>query len=234
MPHALPDNGKIQVAVVTGGHAFQVPPFYAVFRDMPEVDFYPQALDEYTADAKLAGAYDVVVFYHMHQFRPGDELPWYQKQFSSTLERLGSETQGICVLHHGIVAFQEWPFWSDLVGIEDRTLQSFHMDQSVEVEVADPDHPITRGLSGWTMIDETYRMADADPENGNHLLLTTSHPKSMRTLAWTREFRGSRVFCYQAGHDTQTFDDPNFRRVMDRGIRWLARRESEGPGKASG
>src|SRR5207247_7133559 len=32
MPHTLPNNGKIRTAVVTGGHSFQVPPFYEVFR----------------------------------------------------------------------------------------------------------------------------------------------------------------------------------------------------------
>ena len=88
MPHALPDNGKIRTAVVTGGHPFQVPPFHALFRSLPDVDFYPQSLDEFTADRALAGAYDVVLFYTMHRFAPGDELPWYQKNLFRTLEEL--------------------------------------------------------------------------------------------------------------------------------------------------
>ena len=225
MPHSLPDNGKIRTAVVTGGHTFAVPPFYEVFRSIPDIDFYPQALDEYTADTKLAGEYDVVVFYHMHRFKPGDELPWYQSKFFSTLETLGRESQGICVLHHGLVAFQEWPFWSELVGMEDRGMRRFLFGQEIPVEVADPDHPVTRGVSGWTLRDETYEMADADPAQGNRILLTTSHPASMRTLAWTREFRGSRVFCCQSGHGHEAYDDPNFRAVIRNAIRWLARRE---------
>lgn len=226
MPHSLPENGNIQVAVVTGGHSFQVPPFYDVFRAMPDVDFYPQALDEFTADAQLAPAYDVVVFYNMHQAKPGDALSWHQGRYFQTLEELGGETQGICVLHHGLLAFPEWPLWSELVGMENRTLRAFHHDQQVSVEVADPTHPITQGLSSWTMLDETYEMADADAADGNQILLTTDHPKSMRTLAWTRTHRGSRVFCFQCGHDTLTYDDPNFRRVLHNGIRWLARRAS--------
>jgi uncharacterized protein len=224
MPHALPENGLIRTAVVTGGHAFQVPPFYEVFRAMPEVDFYPQALDEFTFDAELATAYDVVVFYHMHRFKPGDELPWYQGNMFKTLERLGTTPQGILMLHHSLVAFQEWPFWSEVIGMGDRTMRSFHMGQEVHVEVADPEHPVTRGLTPWTMTDETYRMPDADPADGNTILLTTSHDPSARTLAWARTFRESRVLCYQAGHDFMAFDDPNFRAVVHNGIRWLARR----------
>ncbi len=226
MPHALLRNGKIQVAVVTGGHSFQVPPFYEVFRQMSDVDFYPQSLDEFTADDWMAGEYHVVVFYHMHRFKAGDALPWYQGKIFSTLERLGGSPQGICLLHHSLVAFEEWPFWSELAGMEDRTMKAFHMGQSIPVEVANPDHPITSGINDWTPTDETYEMPDARPENGNNILLTTTHPKSARTLAWTRKFRNSRVFCYQSGHDTQTFDDPNFRRILHQAVRWLAPSDS--------
>jgi type 1 glutamine amidotransferase len=226
MPHALPENGKIRTAVVTGGHSFQVPPFYEVFRSLPEVDFYPQALDEFTADRELAEAYDVVLFYTMHRFAPGAELPWYQKGIFQTLEELGTRPQGIGVLHHALVAFPEWPLWSELVGIADRTSVKPHFDQTLTVEVADPAHPITREVPArWTLQDETYVMEEADPGRGNHPLLTTSHEPSIRTLAWTRVFRQSRVFCYQSGHDYHAFDDANFRRVVGNAIRWLARRE---------
>jgi len=224
MPHALPENGKIRTAVVTGGHNFQVPPFYELFRSLPEVDFYPQAMDEFTADAKLAGEYDVVVFYHMLRFKPGDELPWYQNKMFKTLETLGREDQGICLLHHSLVGFMEWPLWSDLVGIEDRTGNKPHFNQTVNVKIEDKDHPITKGLSDWSMNDETYEMASADPEKGNRILLTTDHEQSMKTLAWTRTFRKSRVFCCQSGHDYHTFDDPHFRRLMGSALRWLAGR----------
>jgi uncharacterized protein len=227
MPHALPDNGKIRTAVVTGGHSFQVPPFYELFRSMPEVDFYPQALDEFTSDRQLASAYDVVLFYTMHRFTPGQELPWYQKELFRTLDELGRENQGLGVLHHALVAFPEWPLWSELVGIPDRAAITPHFNQVLTVEVADPAHPITQGIPDrWTLQDETYVMEEADPSRGNHALLTTPHEPSMRTLAWTRTFRESRVFCYQSGHDYQAFDDAHFRRVVSNAIGWLARRDS--------
>ena len=227
MPHPLlPGNGKIRTAVVTGGHPFEVPPFYEVFRSLPEVDFYPQALDEFTADGELAGAYDVAVFYTMHRFAPGDDLPWYQKNVFKTLGELGGGAQGICVLHHALLAFPQWPLWSELVGIEDRSGITPHFGQTLTVEAADPEHPITQGLPArWTLRDETYVMAEADPAGGNHLLLTTRHQPSMRTLAWTWTFRRSRVFWWESGHDYQAFADPNFRRIMGIALRWLARRE---------
>jgi type 1 glutamine amidotransferase len=46
----------------------------------------------------------------------------------------------------------------------------------------------------------------------------------MSAIAWTRDFKGSRVFCLQSGHDNETYVDPNFRTVLTRGIQWCARR----------
>jgi type 1 glutamine amidotransferase len=55
-------------------------------------------------------------------------------------------------------------------------------------------------------------------------LLTTDHPQSMRTLAWTRAYRSARVFCFASGHDNQTWANPSFREALARGMRWAARR----------
>jgi type 1 glutamine amidotransferase len=72
------------------------------------------------------------------------------------------------------------------------------------------------------MVDETYAMADAG--TGSEILLTMDHPRSMKTIAWTRPYRNSRVFCFQCGHDNQAWENPNFREVLARGIRWTAGR----------
>jgi len=72
------------------------------------------------------------------------------------------------------------------------------------------------------MIDETYAMADAGV--GSEILLTTTHPKSMTTLAWTRTYKNARVFCLESGHDNETFVNPLFQTVLARGIRWTARK----------
>jgi type 1 glutamine amidotransferase len=74
------------------------------------------------------------------------------------------------------------------------------------------------------MIDEIYTIDEPGPDN--HLLLTTDHPKSMRSIAWTRTFGQARVFCYQSGHDAHAFDNPHFRTVLARGLAWVRGRES--------
>lgn len=207
----------IKTAVITGGHDFDVPAFTRLFRVLANVNAYIQTLDDFAADAgKVRDWYDVVVFYNHHQETPASDT--HQR---ATLERLGETEQGIVVLHHGLLAFRDWPLWDQVVGIEDRGVGYDH-DQQLTIHVADPDHPITRGVGDFAMVDETYKIDEPGPDS--HVLLTTDHPKSMEAIAWTRTYGKSRVFCYESGHDASAFDNPHFRTVLGRGIAWAARR----------
>ena len=214
----------LKVGVITGGHSYDVPNFHRLFRAIASgLDVYVQNMDDFASSpVEVRDAYDVVVFYIMLMDGPRDEgLGWYQGKPKTALEHLGTTKQGIVVLHHALLAYPQWQRWSDLVGIADRKF-GFYMAQTVTTQIADAAHPITAGLSRWTMVDETYTMADADPAAGNHILLTYDHPQSSRTIAWTRAYGQSRVFCYQAGHDNVTWADPDFQAVLKRGIVWSA------------
>ncbi|NLG51202.1 MAG: ThuA domain-containing protein [Chloroflexi bacterium] len=213
---------RVTVAVVTGQHPFEVPGFHHCFRSLPGIDYYPQHMEDYVADvAHARQQYDVVLFYNFHQQTPDPNAGPAQAAMRQALEELGETNQGIVVLHHALLAFPGWQLWTDIMGIPDRRFGFYH-DERVYTEIADPNHPITQGLSPWEMVDETYTMDDAG--EGSHILLTTNHPRSMHTLAWTRQYRNARVFCYEGGHDNQTFTNPNFRTVLGRGILWAAGR----------
>lgn len=215
---------NIKLAVVTGRHPFDVPAFHTLFRSIPGVDYYLQDLENYVADVgKVRMSYDAVVFYNFHQDTPAPGTEWGGSSIRAALEQLGETRQGIMVLHHALLAYKQWPLWTDIVGVGERTF-GYHANQTLKVHVDDPMHPITRGVNDWEMIDETYTMADAVPADGNHILLTVDHPLSMRTLAWTRQYRNSRVFCWESGHDGQTFRNPGFISIMTNALRWLAGR----------
>lgn len=214
---------QIKTAVVTGQHPFDVPSFTRLFRVLPNVDGFIQTLDDFAADdGKVRDWYDVVLFYNFHQVAPGEGggEPPLDPAVKATLERLGQTEQGVVVLHHGLLAFRNWPFWSDLVGIPNRGFGYYH-DQEINITVADAEHPITRGVRDWTMVDETYTLDE--PIDDVHILLTTDHPQSMHALAWTHAFGKARVFCCELGHDAQAFDHPRFRTVLGRGIAWAAK-----------
>ena len=212
-----------KVAVVTGGHSYDVTNFHKLFRALEGLEVYIQHMDDFASSPEpVRDGYDAAVFYIMLREGPKDEgSPWYAGKPKTALEHLGLVKQGIVVLHHGLLAYPQWPIWNEIVGIQDRKF-GYHIGQSVRAEVRDPQHPITRGIAPWEMVDETYTMADA--REGSEVLLTIAHPKSMRTIAWTRQHRNSRVFCFQCGHDNATWPNPSFREVLRRGILWAAGR----------
>lgn len=212
-----------KVAVVTGGHSYDVRSFHGLFRGVSEADVYVQHMDDFASSSEEArNSYDVVLFYIMLTEGPKDDgLPWYSGKPKKALESLGRSGQGIFVLHHAILAYPQWPAWNEIVGINDRKF-AYYIGESLRVDVVGGGHPIVKGMKPWDMVDETYAMADAGA--GSEILLSVNHPRSMKHIAWTRTYKGSRVFCFESGHDNVTWRDPNFREVIRRGILWCAGR----------
>lgn len=217
------ENNPIRVAVVTGAHPYDVLGFHRLFNNLEGVVPYIQHMDDFTSSPKeIREGYDVVLFYTMLMDTPDDKgAAWYQSKPMTVLESLGQCEQGILVLHHAILAFPKWQVWSDIVGIDDRRF-GYHIGQNIHVDIANTDHPITVGLLPWDMIDETYTMADAGA--GSDMLLSVENDKSMKHIAWTRQYEKSRVFCFQSGHDNDTWSDSNFHEVLRLGIQWCAGR----------
>ncbi len=220
------DLNPVRVAVITGGHSYDVPNFHLLFRALPDIDAYIQHMNDFASSPEdVRNSYDVILFYTMFMDEPTDEgLPWHAGKPLTALQELGATSQGIVLLHHAILAYPRWPTWTDISGLADRSFEFDH-DQTLDVRVADADHPITAGVHDWRMIDETYLMASSGADS--HALLTVDHPRSMKTIAWTRTYRNARVFCFQSGHDNLTWPDPNFQQVLRQGILWAAGRTIE-------
>lgn len=93
------------------------------------------------------------------------------------------------------------------------------------------DHPITRGLSDFSVTSEQYYL-HTDP--GNVVLATTDFPNpgcpgphSANSCAmpqvWTKMFGAGRVYYNALGHDRAVFDVPPVSELMRRGFLWAAR-----------
>ena len=213
----------IKTAVITGAHPYDVVGLQVLFRGIPEVDAFPQNLEDFVTDtAGSRESYEVLLFYNAHVPTPGDEQYPMGGSARDVLSVLGESGQGIFLLHHAILAYPDWQLWKDLNGgvrIDDGPV---YQDQMVRIHNVAPDHPITRGMADFDVVDETYGANDAG--EGSEVLLVTDHPESMKTMAWTRRHRNARVFCYQSGHDHAAFASSGFRQAVTRGIQWCAGR----------
>jgi hypothetical protein len=222
------DEGKLRALVITGGHDYEEPAFRAMFAAMPDVvaqhATFPDAADLLTPE--LAKTQDVVVLYDM--WTPGF-TPAQQQAFVQLLE----QGIGVVALHHTLAAHPNWPEYAKIIGgrfhvgdhvVDGQTVpgSTYDHDQDIAVQIADRQHPITRGLPDFQIHDETYGRYDTDPDA--HVLLTTQHPKSDRELAWTNHYANSRVVYIQLGHDHLAYEHPTYRELVNRAIRWTAGR----------
>ena len=204
----------MQIAVVTGEHGFREKDVDAVFKSMEGIAFVREDLDIFVEDPNQK-EYDTVVFYNFHR-------PYPTEDQAKAILGLAERGQGIVILHHAILAFPEWSAYSDMCGIGERADFDYSPRETLQVQIADPTHPITAGMTDWEMGDETYIMKSAGDDSS--ILLTVNHPKSMDVLGWAREYGNSRVFCLQSGHNDVTYSNPNFREVLQRGIHWCAKK----------
>ena len=207
---------QLQVAVITGGHSFELIEFHQLFRSYAGLDVYIQHLEDFSSSPQeVRDGYETLVFYFMPRQSPAEGgTPW------RALEHLAETGQGLVILHHALLAYPDWPLWAEVVGLADSHTFDYYHDEAMNVYPTGVEHPITAGLSPWTIVDETYDMVDAG--EGSEVLLTTDHAKSMKTIGWTRAFGRSRVFCFELGHDHVAWEEPHFRTVLERGILWSA------------
>lgn len=209
---------NVKLAIVLENHPVDIIAFTELFRELGDIDVYVQSLEMLVKDEAHWADYDVVLYYNLTiPLAEADSL--VQKYYD---QHVGKTHQGVVLLHHGICCHRGDTLWKAMSGIDDRHFKYF-WDQTVRYDIANPEHPITRGIKPFAMIDETYTMQEPIQE-GTDVLITCDHENSMHTIAWTRQYQNSRVFCYESGHDDFAYGDANFRRVLKQAILWCANR----------
>jgi len=218
---------KITIAVVTGGHDFQKKPFLQIFSSYKDVNCtHIHLQDESEIFENIDNwPYDVIVLYNMTQR--------ISPKRRANFIRLLHKGVGVLALHHSIAAFNNWPEYRKIIGakyylkdtIENGVLHKrcqYKHGVNIKLHVADDSHPITRGISDFTILDETYKGSDFEPDN--HILVTTDEPSSDRYICWVRNYSKARVCYIQSGHGDSAYTNKNFRKLVHRAIRFCAGR----------
>jgi uncharacterized protein len=224
---AEPSNQqKLRILIVTGGHDFEEKAFFQLFNEMEgvtwtHVRFQHDAVRYFKPEN--AGSYDVMVFYDMHQN--------HETHYQDWLKVLEKGKPSI-FLHHTLGSYMNWDTYCDIVGgwanfdgkrSKDSPISTFKHDVNFKVQIADPNHPITKGLQDFEIYDETYNHFVVNP--GVDVLLTTNHPTSGKVIAWTHRYKNSPVVYIQLGHGPGAYNNPNFRILLARSIRWAAEKK---------
>jgi type 1 glutamine amidotransferase len=216
---------KIKVVVVTAGHGFEREQFFAIFDSFDNVKYVEaEQKDDSETFEDIAGSdYDVIVLYNMTQ------------NISTTrranFKKLLDKGVGLVALHHSIANFQDWPEYRNIIGAKyylKVTTENgvtyprgqYKHDVDINVHIKDAEHPVTRGLSDFSINDETYTKYTFD--KGSRVLLTTDHPMSNKELCWVRNYANARVCFIQLGHGLGAYTNQNYRRLVAQAIEWCA------------
>jgi putative membrane-bound dehydrogenase-like protein len=156
-----------------------------------------------------------------------------RENFEKFLKRGG----GVVVLHAGVVSGDQHEWCKSIIGGAWRwpsaTLPKEKATKWIEGNVSlcwlDEEHPISRGLSNFDWKDEIYYDLDLAPDIG--VLAASFH--NVHIIApqlWTYEkilaggAKPYRAFVSLPGHEYESFNAPQYRTVLLRGIAWAGKR----------
>jgi type 1 glutamine amidotransferase len=218
-------NKPIRVLVITGNHSYNKETFNAMFVSFGntitfQVAEFPAAYEMFLPENR--NKYDVLVFYHMWQ-----KITEEQKKFFADCIRQGKP---VVALHHSICAYDDWEEYWHIIGgkyFHKTTILngkeypacSYIHDLHFMARVVDKKHPITKGVKDFELFDETYKGYYVEP--GVKTLLTTTDTTSTPVIGWTKMYGKARIVTLQSGHDSPTFQNPNFRQLLRQSIEWV-------------
>ena len=96
-----------------------------------------------------------------------------------------------------------------------------HQDYSeTTVKIVDTEHPITQGMSDFSIIDELYKL-EYNPQH-LHILIEGVLEGITYPVCWTRQHGKGRVVFFSLGHGPESFENKDFQKVIIRSIQWAA------------
>ena len=205
---------SIHALVITGGHGFQEEPFWEMFDSFENFSYDAATFPEAFKYLSIEGVkdYDTLVFYDMWQEITLEQQAAYQD--------LLNHGKPIVYLHHALISFQDWPEFRNVVGGYWKPGEgTYKHDVQFTVEIAEPSHPVTKGLSDFEILDETYGNFSVDSDV--HVLLKADHPDSGPVIGWAKMYKNTPLVYIQLGHDGLAYENPNYRKLVDQSIRWV-------------
>ncbi|MCU0353539.1 MAG: ThuA domain-containing protein [Cytophagales bacterium] len=105
-----------------------------------------------------------------------------------------------------------------------------HGWDTIQSIISKPEHPVVANLKNFKTLDETYIHQKLSSDN---LVLTERQEGDKREpYTWVRNVGKGRVFYTAYGHDENTWNNPGFHELMEKGIRWAVGQQAENELKA--
>ncbi len=94
-----------------------------------------------------------------------------------------------------------------------------HGGGKFRVKITGKSHSIVRGMLDFEVTDETYRHTFCP---ASKLITLMRRESDGEPVTWVQYYGKGRVFGTALGHDSRTWSDPNFQRLVIRALDWAA------------
>lgn len=168
--------------------------------------------------------YDAVIL-HFKNYDP--KVPG-RKAFDN-LDNFVKEGGGLMLLHFGCGAFEE--FKDDFVKVVGRVWfgmkpppgkRQHDPRGEFTVNIADANHPITKGMEDFTTLDELYTCLEGDAPITTVATAVSTIDKEPHPIAYVFQYGKGRVFQSVLGHDTVAFAAEGPAELHRRGCAWVS------------
>ncbi|UCG59448.1 MAG: ThuA domain-containing protein [Phycisphaerales bacterium] len=217
------EAAKRKVIIVTGvdypGHNWRqtAPALADLLRREPRFQVDVVEKPEFLASPQLRD-YDVVVLHFMDWETP-DPGPDARRN----LRDFVSGGKGLFVVHFACGAFQEWPEFRNLAGRAwDPKLRGHDPRGPFRVDIADGEHPITRGLEAFETDDELYTCLAGDRPIKVVATARSKVDGKDYPMAFVLTYGKGKVFHSVLGHDVKAICNPSVAELFRRGCAWAA------------
>lgn len=156
------------------------------------------------------------------------KLPTLSDQAKQNLADFVKGGKGFVVSHLSSASFKEWDEFKRLCGRNWVMGTSGHGPRSVfKCNIADADHPITKGLAAFETDDELYAKMQGDAPIKVLVTADSDWSKKTEPLAFVLDYGQGRVFHHTFGHDAKALATPGVRTLIQRGTEWAAKGKVE-------
>lgn len=215
-----------KILLVTGddypGHPWQqtAPALKAILEKDPRLKVRVVESPNALASPKLKD-WDAVIIHFMDWEKPGPG-----PEARENLKRFVEGGKGLMLTHFACGAWDtnEWPEFRNLAGrVWDPKLRGHDPHGTFMVEIADQEHPITKGMAPFETIDELYTCLAGEAPIHVVAKSTSKVDKKDYPMAFVLDYGKGRIFHSVLGHDARAYtNSPGVGELMRRGCAWAA------------
>ncbi len=216
-------NKPLQVCLVSGSLEYASDTSLAILQKYLEKNYRVECSRAFRkTDSDLPGlenleSCDVMVLFTRRLTIDGEQLEQVKKYCLG-----GKPIVGIRTASH---AFQKWlAFDKEVLGGNYQGHFGAGILVNVQLSAAAKGHPILEGVKPFKSAGSLYKNTGLSKDVT--VLLNGVIPDKSEPVAWTRPYKGGRIFYTSLGHQ-KDFEDENFLRLVGNAVFWTSQRRPE-------